>query len=68
MWRARNLPFGEGILSLAQRGETALEMYSTADPKTPVDTFEGHTDVVKEFVWRKGGGGRCIIPDILLQH
>lgn len=24
---------------------------------TPVDVFEGHADVVKEFVWRKGGLG-----------
>ncbi|KAJ7205052.1 hypothetical protein GGX14DRAFT_551619 [Mycena pura] len=23
----------------------------------PVEVFEGHTDVVKEFVWRKGSGG-----------
>lgn len=45
------------MLSLAQRGETALEMYAYEDPHTPVDVFEGHTDVVKEFVWRKGGQG-----------
>ncbi|PPQ65609.1 hypothetical protein CVT24_011818 [Panaeolus cyanescens] len=67
VWRARNLPFGEGVLSLPQRGETTLEMYA----RTPagsvneaggsgmklVETFEGHSDVVKEFVWRKGGNG-----------
>ncbi|KAJ3871035.1 hypothetical protein F5051DRAFT_229217 [Lentinula edodes] len=28
VWRARGLPFGRGVLSLAQRGETALEMFS----------------------------------------
>ncbi|KAF4584993.1 hypothetical protein EYR40_001819 [Pleurotus pulmonarius] len=73
VWRARNLPFAQGVLSLAQRGETALEMYRTDSPfsgggpkeKTPtnihatshvpVEVFEGHKDVVKEFVWRKGG-------------
>ncbi|KAJ8495802.1 hypothetical protein ONZ45_g12696 [Pleurotus djamor] len=74
VWRARNLPFARGVLSLAQRGETALEMYRTdvafpgfgsddnktptaTDPNlhAPVEVFEGHTDVVKEFVWRKGG-------------
>ncbi|TFK38773.1 hypothetical protein BDQ12DRAFT_630610 [Crucibulum laeve] len=55
VWRARNLPFGQGVMSLAQRGETALEMYAKNDTGTPVDIFEGHTDVVKEFVWRKGG-------------
>ncbi|KAL0958954.1 hypothetical protein HGRIS_014266 [Hohenbuehelia grisea] len=59
VWRARSLPFAQGILSLAQRSETALEMYRTdktsgAEPG-PVESFEGHTDVVKEFVWRRGG-------------
>ncbi|KAK1232910.1 hypothetical protein PQX77_003923 [Marasmius sp. AFHP31] len=57
VWRARNIPFGRGILSLPQRGETALELYSIKDEEEvePVLTFEGHVDVVKEFVWRKGG-------------
>jgi hypothetical protein len=57
VWRARNLPFGEGILSLPQRGETTLEMYAKGDPPNLVETFEGHSDVVKEFVWRKGNHG-----------
>ncbi|TDL20252.1 WD40 repeat-like protein [Rickenella mellea] len=52
VWRARDLPFGKGFLSLPQRGETALEMWSHSDTTAPVETFEGHTDVVKEFVWR----------------
>ncbi|KAI8970648.1 hypothetical protein BD414DRAFT_502118 [Trametes punicea] len=55
VWRARDLPFGQGVLSLPQRGETALEMYAYEDPQTPIEKFEGHTDVVKEFVWRRGG-------------
>ncbi|KAJ3517825.1 hypothetical protein NLJ89_g245 [Agrocybe chaxingu] len=53
VWRARNLPFGEGILSLPQRGETTLEMFTKSETQTLVETFEGHSDVVKEFVWRK---------------
>ncbi len=57
VWRARNLPFGRGILSLAQRGETMLEMYATEGSREPIHEFEGHTDVVKEFVWRRGGQG-----------
>ena len=57
VWRARNLPFGRGILSLPQRGETALEMWVAGNDMVPVETFEGHTDVVKEFVWRMGGLG-----------
>ncbi|KAG8221615.1 hypothetical protein J3R82DRAFT_1892 [Butyriboletus roseoflavus] len=55
VWRARDLPFGRGILSLPQRGDTALEMWVTGNDTMPVEIFEGHTDVVKEFVWRKGG-------------
>lgn len=57
VWRARNLPFGRGVLSLAQRGMTTLEMYAQSKPQEPAEIFEGHTDVVKEFVWRKGGSG-----------
>jgi WD40 repeat protein len=72
VWRALNLPFGHGILSLPQRGETVLEMYAAKNVdeyddgdeeevevgrQAPVEVFEGHTDVVKEFVWRKGGPG-----------
>ncbi|EIW56116.1 uncharacterized protein TRAVEDRAFT_50605 [Trametes versicolor FP-101664 SS1] len=55
VWRARDLPFGQGVLSLPQRGETTLEMYAHEDPTTPIEKFEGHADVVKEFVWRRGG-------------
>ncbi|ORY26858.1 hypothetical protein BCR39DRAFT_560289 [Naematelia encephala] len=55
VWRARNLPFGPGVLALPQRGEKALEMFRR-DSNTPVETFEGHDDVVKEFVWRTRGG------------
>ncbi|KAG2364093.1 hypothetical protein BDR07DRAFT_1355525 [Suillus spraguei] len=57
VWRARNLPFGHGVLSLPQRGDTTLEMYTLEESEagTPVEVFEGHADVVKEFVWRKGG-------------
>ncbi|EIW82937.1 hypothetical protein CONPUDRAFT_52726 [Coniophora puteana RWD-64-598 SS2] len=57
VWRARDLPFGRGILSLPQRGDTTLEMYAAGNPNMPIEVFEGHTDVVKEFVWRKGDGG-----------
>ncbi|KAG6828743.1 hypothetical protein H0H92_006881 [Tricholoma furcatifolium] len=55
VWRARSLPFGRGLLSLAQRGTSGLEMYGEGRPDAPVERFEGHTDVVKEFVWRRGG-------------
>lgn len=61
VWRARNLPFGHGVLALPQRGETALEMFglnnkTDAAITTPIERFEGSADVVKEFVWRTRGG------------
>jgi hypothetical protein len=43
VWRARDLPFGKGLLSLPQRGEMALEMFSHDNFVTPVERFEGHT-------------------------
>ena len=55
VWRARNLPFGHGVLSLPQRGTDTLDMFS-ATSSEPVETFEGHDNVVKEFVWRSRGG------------
>ncbi|KAI0827210.1 hypothetical protein BC628DRAFT_1371452 [Trametes gibbosa] len=55
VWRARDLPFGQGVLSLPQRGETTLEMYAYEDPMAPIEKFAGQSDVVKEFVWRRGG-------------
>lgn len=55
VWRARNLPFGYGVLALPQRGEKALEMFGV-ESDVPVERFDGHDDVVKEFVWRSRGG------------
>ena len=61
VWRARDLPFGNGLLSLPQRGADALEMWAHSaelpHASVPVEMFEGHADVVKEFVWRRGGRG-----------
>ncbi|KAJ3484289.1 hypothetical protein NLI96_g5740 [Meripilus lineatus] len=59
VWRARDLPFGNGVLSMPQRGDTALEMWSPDNLTEPVTRFEGHTDVVKEFVWRRGDDSSC---------
>ncbi|KAG8691847.1 hypothetical protein FRC11_007813 [Ceratobasidium sp. 423] len=65
VWRARNLPFGDGVLALPQRGAFALEMFAwdvapdnstTAYGARLATSFEGHKDVVKEYVWRAAGG------------
>lgn len=56
------------MLSLPQRGETALEMFAHEDDgpqQSPVEVFEGHTDVVKEFVWRKGGRSECSVSNLV---
>jgi len=52
VWRARHTPFGHGILTMPQRTETALLLWNRDHPEEPVCKFEGHTDTVKEFVWR----------------
>ncbi|KAF9430665.1 hypothetical protein BGZ76_000763 [Entomortierella beljakovae] len=52
VWRARHTPFGRGILTMPQRTETALSLWNRDHPSEPVCKFEGHTDTVKEFVWR----------------
>lgn len=57
VWRARDLPFGRGVLSLPQRGENVLDLWSYNHPEAPVSVLEGHSDTVKEFVWRRGGKG-----------
>ena len=56
VWRARDLPFGRGIMSLPQRGGTSLEMWNYENTEDPIESFDGHADVVKEFVWRSHGG------------
>ncbi|GAA5995621.1 uncharacterized protein JCM10292_005285 [Rhodotorula paludigena] len=62
IWRARWLPFGDGVLSLPQRSDHALSVWkvdpcetSQEQPK-PVARFEGAREGVKEFVWRTRGG------------
>lgn len=62
VWRARDLPFGRGVLSLPQRGETVLEMWAEENSLMPVEVLEGHTDVVKEFVWRTRGASTSETP------
>ncbi|GAA5921064.1 hypothetical protein JCM3775_004075 [Rhodotorula graminis] len=61
IWRARWLPFGDGVLSLPQRSDHALSVWSyKTDEKeeqpTPVARFEGAREGVREYVWRTRGG------------
>ncbi|CAD6948971.1 unnamed protein product [Tilletia caries] len=56
VWRARHLPFGQGVMTLPQRGSNTLSMWAKDKPEAPVTQFEGHTDVVKEYLIRTHGG------------
>ncbi|KAL4781580.1 hypothetical protein BJX76DRAFT_12992 [Aspergillus varians] len=63
VWRARNTPFGWGVLAMPQRGNSDLHLYSRravegADPDGPLPpahSFPGHKGQVKEFLWRARG-------------
>ncbi|KAJ5791057.1 uncharacterized protein N7518_008068 [Penicillium psychrosexuale] len=64
VWRARNTPFGWGMLAMPQRGNNDLHLYSrrAAEGSNPEDdlplvhSFPGHKGQVKEFLWRPRGG------------
>ncbi|KAJ5194435.1 Zinc finger RING-type [Penicillium cf. griseofulvum] len=64
VWRARNTPFGWGMLAMPQRGNNDLHLYSrrAGEDSNPEDdlplvhTFPGHKGQVKEFLWRPRGG------------
>ncbi|KAF2839815.1 hypothetical protein M501DRAFT_737379 [Patellaria atrata CBS 101060] len=63
VWRARHTPFGWGALAMPQRGNFDLHLYDRRlgkdmkidAPVSPVHSFAGHTDHVKEFLWRSRG-------------
>ncbi|KAF9442620.1 hypothetical protein P691DRAFT_810325, partial [Macrolepiota fuliginosa MF-IS2] len=51
-----DIAFWLGALSLPQGGWDVLgSVCWRGNCENPVEVFEGHTDVVEEFVWRKGG-------------
>lgn len=56
IWRARHLPFGNGVMTLPQRGDTSLSLWAKDKPDSPVHRFEGHRDIVKEYLIRTQGG------------
>lgn len=63
VWRARNTPFGWGVLAMPQRGNSDLHLYSRRagegsnpnDSLPLVHSFPGHKGQVKEFLWRPRG-------------
>ncbi|TPX62836.1 hypothetical protein PhCBS80983_g00188 [Powellomyces hirtus] len=63
VWRARFTPFGNGIVTMPQRKDTNLLLWSCDNLTAPVYSFEGHTDVPREFVWRVRGGSNADMVD-----
>ncbi|PLW53643.1 hypothetical protein PCANC_04334 [Puccinia coronata f. sp. avenae] len=61
--RARHLPFGHGVMTLPQRSDHVLKMWSVNQPNTPIASFSGHQDTVREFVWRTRGGANSNFDD-----
>ena len=63
VWRSRHTPFGNGVLAMPQRGDNSLHLYDSSlgarSPKprsiSPVHSFVGHTEQVKEYLWRCRG-------------
>ncbi|TPX48516.1 hypothetical protein SeLEV6574_g02007, partial [Synchytrium endobioticum] len=56
VWRARYTPFGHGILTMPQRQDNALTLWSR-ETLQPIHRFTGHLDTPREFVWRRKCGG-----------
>ena len=63
VWRARHTPFGSGLLAMPQRRDFSLHLYDRrlggmgqkSKEIQPTHRFDGHTDKVKEFLWRSRG-------------
>lgn len=56
VWRAKYLPFGHGAMSVAQRGDCSPCLWAAGTQTEPIQRFDGHTDTVREFLFRTKGG------------
>ncbi|WFD00239.1 hypothetical protein MYAM1_002987 [Malassezia yamatoensis] len=63
VWRAKYLPFGQGAMSVAQRGDNAPNLWASGSQMQPIRRFEGHTDIVREFLFRTKGGSDLSYDD-----
>ncbi|KAH6581141.1 hypothetical protein BASA61_009212 [Batrachochytrium salamandrivorans] len=52
VWRARYTPFGNAVITMPQRKDNNLYLWSCENRTSPLYTFSGHSDVPAEFVWR----------------
>ncbi|KAK9239755.1 WD40-repeat-containing domain protein [Lipomyces kononenkoae] len=66
VWKARHTPFGDGCCIMPQRGgKNGLYIVynkseQVTEPMKPVAKFIGHTEPIKEFLWRTRGGDQGI--------
>ncbi|KAK9244080.1 WD40-repeat-containing domain protein [Lipomyces tetrasporus] len=66
VWRARHTPFGDGCCIMPQRGgkNGLYIVYNKSEQVVeqikPVTEFIGHTEPVKEFLWRTRGGDQGV--------
>lgn len=66
VWRARHTPFGDGCMIMPMRGgDNSVFLHNLKDlPKhsvmNPTHAFQGHTQPVKEFLWRARGGNSLL--------
>ncbi|PKI85933.1 hypothetical protein MVES1_000166 [Malassezia vespertilionis] len=63
VWRAKYLPFGDGVMSVAQRGDTAPSLWAHRASAAPAKHFVGHTDIVREFLFRTRRGTSTVEDD-----
>eukprot|EP00741_Cyanophora_paradoxa_P021733 tig00000241_g20976.t1 len=56
VWRAKYTPFGEGLVTAAQRGDCSVRLWSLADLGQPVHIYSGHGEPVRAFDWRPARG------------
>ncbi|KAK6094906.1 hypothetical protein MT418_005170 [Batrachochytrium dendrobatidis] len=52
IWRARYTPFGNAVITMPQRKNNDLYLWSCQNRTSPLYTFSGDNDVPAEFVWR----------------
>ena len=50
--KARYTPFGNGLVTISQKSEYTLKLWSLEELNQPVFQYHGHTDVISAFDWR----------------
>eukprot|EP01132_Coremiostelium_polycephalum_P009040 gene9040-11073_t len=64
--RAKYLPVGKGIVTISDRGENHIRLWSLSDQSVPISTFTGHSDSVRSFDFRVKNTPDSLYQDIQL--